>query len=225
MSNECLVKNVFESNGTSMLDGCGIGRPIPTKWRVFFCSSKTTWPTMLMTCVRRPNAKKKKKYWKNWTMHFSFLKCAWCRVWSFGSYLEWSAFDVDISSATCQCALDANHHVAIMLRFVALWLMAIAQQVTQLAMIALMCVVPHLLPHYVNLKTTQSTIFCPSFVSSYLEAPHAQLHFHWKLNDYLLNSNDIVYVFRNVDDIAIRRQYNEKTIECLHDYVLFIVGK
>ena len=27
MSNECFVKNVPESNGTSILDGCGNGRP------------------------------------------------------------------------------------------------------------------------------------------------------------------------------------------------------
>lgn len=73
-------------------------------------------------------------------------------------YLERSALDVDTSSATRQRALDANQNVSMAFLFVFLRLMAIAQQVTQFAVIALMRIVPHLLAHYVNLRTT-STVF------------------------------------------------------------------
>lgn len=165
MSNECLVKNVFESNGTSMLDGCGIGRPIPTNWCVFFISSKTTWPTMLMTCIQPIDNEYNKII--NKLVNVSSVDCLdrtrsdiQCWLACICSYLEWSAFDVDTSSATRQRTLDANHNIAMAFLFAILWLMAIAQQVTQFTVIALMCIVPHLLAHYVNLPATNTkTIF------------------------------------------------------------------
>lgn len=74
-------------------------------------------------------------------------------------YLERSALDVYTSSATRQRALDANQNVSMPFLFVFVRLMAIAQQVTQFTVIALMCIVPHLLAHYVNLRNDKHNFY------------------------------------------------------------------
>ena len=52
MSNECFVKKVFESSGTSIFDGWGNNRPIAMNWRVFLVSSMAMWPAKLITWKR-----------------------------------------------------------------------------------------------------------------------------------------------------------------------------
>lgn len=136
--NECFDRNVFESNGTSMFDGCGIKRAIPMNWWWFFASSNTMWPSMLMT----------------WNCRNRF--CFYCRKSTKTeiaiTYLVGCTLDINAATTACQCALNTNHSTAI--RWFEIFLLVFSvclQNIAQFIMIALMGIVPNRISNDLNL--------------------------------------------------------------------------